>query len=92
MTWIKIAIDEVCHVSWSVRQADRRVYLHAIGDGERGNRVTDEMARMRFDKSRLYTPWIPVLFPSRVVTLESRSINCATAAARAAVRGWFWIP
>jgi hypothetical protein len=45
MGWIKASIDETCHVAWRVRVGGEDVYLHAIGDGVAGNRVTGEMAR-----------------------------------------------
>jgi hypothetical protein len=47
--WIKISVDETCHVVWSVTDARGRRYLHAIGDRKVGNRVTSEMAEKRFD-------------------------------------------
>jgi hypothetical protein len=89
--WIKISIDDTCHVAWLVRAHGRETYLHAIGDGPAGNRVTTDMAQMRFTKGACKTPWLPVLFPHRAVTLQRRSHNCVTAASRALVRGWlFW--
>ena len=54
--WMKIAFDDGCHVTWCVARNGERHFLHAIGDGDRGSRVTDEFAQMRFDKSRLHTP------------------------------------
>jgi hypothetical protein len=89
--WIKISVDETCHVVWKVRRRGHVVCLHAIGDGPEGNRVTGEMAEKRFDGGRCITPWMPVLFPHRAVTLGRRSRNCVTAASRAVVRGWvYW--
>lgn len=88
MAWMKIAVDEVCHVTWTVHTNGRQRYLHAIGDGDDANRVTEELARMRFDKSRLRTPWLPILFPKRAMTHGRKARNCATAAAAAFRRGW----
>lgn len=92
MGWIKASVDETCHVAWRVRVGGEDVYLHAIGEGAVGNRVTGEMARARFEGGRCFTPWLPVLFPGRAVTTGRRSINCVTAAGRAVVRGWVWWP
>lgn len=92
MGWIKISIDESCHVAWKVRAKGREVFLHAIGDGWAGNRVTAELARKRFEAGKCVTPWLPVLFPRRAATGGRRSINCVTAAGRALVRGWFYWP
>jgi hypothetical protein len=92
MPWIKIAMDQTCHVAWSVRHAGRQHFLHAIGQGTQGNRITEELAKMRFEKSPLRTPWLPILFPSRALIQGKRSINCITAATGALCRGWFWFP
>ena len=92
MAWMKIAFDEGCHVAWSVRSGEGRRFLHAIGEGREGNRITQEMAKMRFEKSRFRTPWIPILFPGRALVEGRRSLNCVTAAAGALCRGWFWLP
>jgi hypothetical protein len=89
--WIKISIDETCHVVWQVkRHGTAGKYLHAIGDGAEGNRVTDEMAEKRFHAGRCKTPWLPVLFPDRATLYGQRSQNCVTAASRALWRGWFY--
>ncbi|HYE21941.1 MAG TPA: hypothetical protein VEA69_26105 [Tepidisphaeraceae bacterium] len=90
MGWIKISVDETCHVAWKVRAGDEEWCLHAIGQGESGNQVTTELAQVRFDGGKCKTPWLPVLFPHRAVTPGRRSINCVTASARALLRGWFW--
>ena len=89
---MKIGFDDGCHVAWTVRSDGHERFLHAIGDGPAGNRITQDMARMRFDKSRFHTPWLPILFPQRAVIEGRRSINCVTAAAGAFCRGWFWLP
>jgi hypothetical protein len=88
--WIKISVDETCHVVWKVRANGRIECLHAIGDGAEGNRVTHDMAEKRFEQGTCVTPWLPVLFPGRTVMLGKRSTNCVTAASRALWRGWFW--
>jgi hypothetical protein len=90
MGWIKASIDETCHVAWRVRIGQRQTYLHAIGDGKAGNRVTEDLAKVRFDGGKCFTPWLPVLFPDRAVTTGRRSLNCVTAAARATLRGWLY--
>ena len=64
--WIKLSIDETCHVVWKVHAPDRDIYLHAIGDGPAGNRVTEDCAEKRFNDSGCRTPWLPVLFTDRV--------------------------
>ena len=92
MGWIKLGVDETCHVTWVVRQGGAETYLHAIGDGSAGTRVTADMARTRFDKSRVHVGWLPVLFPRRAALPGRRSINCVTAAAGAMVRGWLYFP
>jgi len=90
--WIKISIDETCHVAWKVRTGRQEFCLHAIGDGPVGNRVTSDMAKARFDQGKCISPWIPVLFPRRAVTIGRRSHNCITAATRATLRGWLYFP
>ena len=90
MGWIKASIDETCHVAWQVRIGTSETYLHAIGDGETGNRVTEDLARVRFDGGKCFTPWLPVLFPTRAVKVSRRSTNCVTAALRAMFRGWLY--
>ena len=60
--WIKISVDETCHVVWKVRTQGKVECLHAIGDGAEGNRVTSEMAEKRFEGGKCITPWLPVLF------------------------------
>jgi hypothetical protein len=92
MGWIKASIDETCHVAWKVRVKNRELYLHAIGEGEMGNFVTENLARLRFDGGKCFTPWLPVLFPRRAITAGSRSHNCVTAAGRAILRGWTYWP
>ncbi len=92
MGWVKLSIDETCHVAWVVRRRDGEMYLHAIGHGAAGTRVTEDMARARFAGGQLKTPWIPVLFPGRAAVRGRRSCNCVTAAAGAVVRGWFYLP
>jgi hypothetical protein len=92
MAWMKIAFDDGCHVAWSVRTSAGQRFLHAIGDGPEGNRITEDMAKMRFEKSRFRTPWLPILFPKRALIEGRRSINCVTAATGAFCRGWFWLP
>jgi hypothetical protein len=86
--WIKISVDETCHVVWKVKAGGRVTCLHAIGDGPAGNRVTEEMAEARFRQGKCVTPWLPVLFPGRAVTAGDRSYNCVTAASKAVLRGW----
>jgi hypothetical protein len=89
--WIKISVDETYHVVWKVRVRGKETCMHAIGDGAVGNRVTSEMAESRFSQGKCITPWLPVLFPHRAITLRRRSRNCVTAASRAVIRGWlFW--
>ena len=92
MPWMKFSIDDGCHVTWAVHTPDGPRYLHAIGDGVQGNRITTEMAQMRFEKSRFRTTWVPILFANRALIEGRRSINCVTAAAGAFCRGWFWLP
>jgi hypothetical protein len=91
MGWIKLSIDETCHLAWAVRAAGCEYYLHAVGDGAAGNRVTQDLAKMRFDGGKFITPWLPVLFPRRAVTEHRRSINCVTAGMAAMMRGWLYI-
>jgi hypothetical protein len=91
MAWMKIGFDDGCHVAWAVSTPEGQRFLHAIGDGPNGNCITEEMAQMRFDKSRVHTPWLPILFPSRSLISGRQSINCVTAAAGAFRRGWFWL-
>jgi hypothetical protein len=91
MGWIKLSVDETCHVVWAVRSKAGDIFLHAIGDGAEGNRVTREMARKRFDGGKCKTPWMPVIFPERAVFEQRRSMNCVTAAAVAVFRGWFYV-
>ena len=90
--WIKISVDETCHVVWKVHAQHRDIYLHAIGDGPAGNRVTEDCAEIRFNTSTCQTPWLPVLFTDRAVTPGKHSTNCITAASRALWRGWFYGP
>lgn len=90
MPWMKIAIDECCHVSWKVRSRSEDKYRHAIGTVRDKADVTDELAQMCFGKSGFVTPWIPVLFTSRALLTDHRSRNCVTDALRAVVRGWFY--
>lgn len=92
MAWMKFGFDDGCHVIWTVRTRGGQKYLHAIGEGAEGNRITANMAQMRFEKSRFHTPWFPILFPSRALIDGRRSVNCVTAAAGAFCRGWFWLP
>jgi hypothetical protein len=47
MGWIKASIDETCHVAWRVRLGETDTYLHAIGEGESGNCVTENLAKVR---------------------------------------------
>ena len=89
---MRIGVDECCHVAWCVHVDGEQHFLHAIGEGEEGNRITDDLAKMRFDKSRFRTPWLPVLFPRRALVADRRSYNSGTAAAGAFCRGWFWLP
>lgn len=89
---IKISLDETCHVVWKVRRRRQVAYLHAVGDGPTGNRVTSEMAEKRFQQGRCFTPWLPVIFVGRATTCGRKSINCVTAASRALLRGWFYFP
>ena len=91
MGWIKISVDENCHVAWKVRQHGKESYLHAIGDGAIGNRVTENLARVRFDGGKCRTPWLPVVFADRAMTQKRRSLNCVTAATSALIRGWFYL-
>ncbi len=88
---MKFGFDEGCHVAWTVASSDGKKFLHAFGEGAEGNRITTDMAQMRFNKSRVYTPWLPILFPSRAMIDGRRSFNCVTAAAGAFSRGWFWL-
>jgi hypothetical protein len=88
--WIQVSCDETCHVVWRVEVRRRETFLHAIGDGAVGNKVTEEMARKRFENGRCISPRLPVLFPGRAVTVGRRHINCVTAASRALVRGWLY--
>ena len=88
--WIKLSVDETCHVVWKVRARGTETYLHAIGDGPAGNRVTTDSAEKRFDAGKCHTPWLPVLFTQRATPLYMRSTNCVTAASRAVCRGWFY--
>ena len=88
--WIRISVDETCHVVWEVRHGSHHRYLHAIGDGPVGNRVTSDSAEKRFHDGKCITPQLPVLFTSRAVTTGQRSKNCVTAASRALWRGWFY--
>jgi hypothetical protein len=90
MGWVKISVDETCHVVWRVRRGSEDIYLHAIGTGSARTVVTGDLAKMRFDGGRCISPWLPVLFPARAITPGRRSINCVTAAATAIVRGWFY--
>ena len=90
MGWVRISIDETCHWVWKVHADNREITLHAIGDGPVGNRVTPEMAQARFADGKCITPWLPVLFPHRAVTVGRRSHNCVTAAMRALLRGWVY--
>jgi hypothetical protein len=92
MPWLKFSNDESWHVSWAVSTSTGTTYLHAIGNGGQGNRITQDMARMRFEKGRVRSPWVPILFASRALIEGRRSINCVTAAAGAICRGWFWLP
>jgi hypothetical protein len=91
MGWIKASVDETCHVAWQVRMKKSHTYLHAIGEGEFGSCVTENMAKLRFDGGRCFTPWLPVLFPGHAVTVGNRSYNCVTAAGRAMLRGWIYL-
>jgi hypothetical protein len=90
MGWIKASVDETCHVAWQVRTKNNTIYLHAIGEGPTGNSATENLARVRFDGGKCFTPWLPVLFPRRAMTVNSHSYNCVTAAGRAVLRGWFY--
>jgi hypothetical protein len=92
MGWMKIGFDDGCHVSWTVRTGTEERFLHAIGEGDEGNRITPELAKMRFEKSRFWSPWLPIIFPRRACIDGRRSINCVTAACRAFCRGWIWWP
>jgi hypothetical protein len=89
--WVKISVDDTCHVVWQVkRRGTEPQFLHAIGEGPEGNRVTEEMAAKRFEAGVCKTPWLPVLFPDRTIMTGDRSHNCVTAASRALWRGWFY--
>ena len=88
--WIKISLDETCHVVWKVRANGHLACMHAVGDGPISNRVTQDMATSRFDQGKCITPRMPVLFPHRAVILGKRSRNCVTAASRAMARGWLY--
>jgi hypothetical protein len=89
---MKVGFDDGCHVAWSVRSVGEQHFLHAIGEGEQGNRVTEELAKIRFDKCRFFTPWLPILFAERALIQGQRVRNCVTAAFGAFCRGWFWFP
>ena len=91
MGWVKVSVDEACHVAWRVRAGGTDTYLHAIGNGPAGTAVTGDLARVRFDGGRCVSPWLPVLFPGRAVTPGRRSVNCVTAAVSAVVRGWLYV-
>jgi hypothetical protein len=91
MGWIRFAIDETHHVTWLVRWHGRDHYRHAIGDGEAGTRVTEDMAEQRFTQSVWRSCWLPVWFPARTLMDQMRSRNCVTAAVRAWIRGWFYL-
>ena len=55
MAWFKISIDETCHVVWVIRWDGRDHFRHAIGQGDTGNRVTNELAERRFHQGRTQT-------------------------------------
>jgi hypothetical protein len=59
-------VDETCHVVWKVRVKEASAYLHAIGDGAAGNRVTSDMAEKRFHNGKCFSPWLPVLLSSPI--------------------------
>lgn len=90
--WIKISVDDTCHVVWKVRTHGTEQAMHAIGEGPIGNRVTTDMAKKRFETAKCVTPWLPVLFVARTDLVGVRSYNCITAAMRAMWRGWFYWP
>jgi hypothetical protein len=90
MGWIKIGIDETCHVAYRVFNRAHDAALHGIGDGAEGNKVTDNLAAMRFNQSRCVSPWLPVIFASRAALHGQRSFNCVTAALGAVRRGWLY--
>lgn len=87
MASIRFAVDETFHIVWCVRYGRQGMYLHAIGDGASGNRVTAEMAEHRFKTSGFRTFPLPLLFGSRAITTGRRSWNCWTAALHAWRRG-----
>ncbi len=90
--FVKISVDETCHVAWKVRRGNQTAFLHAIGDGSSGTRVTSDMAEKRFAQGKCFSPWLPVVFVDRAVTYDRKSINCVTAASRAILRGWLYFP
>ncbi len=48
MGLIRFAVDETFHVVWAVRLRGHACYIHAIGDGAKGNRVTSDFVEQRF--------------------------------------------
>lgn len=92
LPWIKFSIDETWHVAWVVHWCGIDHFRHAIGDGVAGNRVTDNLAELRFTQSKYHSIWLPILFPQRALMDGSKSLNCVTAAIRALLRGWIYIP
>jgi hypothetical protein len=93
MGLIRFAVDETFHVVWAVRLRGHACYIHAIGDGAKGNWVTSDFVEQRFFKGGFRSPWLPIPFVRRAMTAGDRAWNCWTAFGRAARRGcfYFWV-